>query len=116
RQRRLAMVQFALGLAYVKALRVLLTHIQQHRGLTTGFLSGNRDLSGDIAQLEKRIMGDFQELKALGGWLKNNSLWLNILDHWSRLSRRYAEHDTNENLRQHNLLISHLMYLIDDVA
>lgn len=116
RQRRLAMAQFAQGLAYVKALRVLLTHIQQHRGLTTGFLSGNRELSGDIAQLEKRIAGDLQELKALGSWLKNNSLWLNILDHWSRLSRRYSENDINENLRQHNLLISHLMYLIDDVA
>lgn len=116
RQRRLAIAQFARGLAYVKALRVLLTHIQQHRGLTTGFLSGNRELSGDIANLEKRIAGDLQELKALGGWLKNNSLWLSILDHWGRLSRRYSESNTNENLRQHNLLISHLMYLIDDVA
>lgn len=116
RQRRLALVQFTQGLAYVKALRVLLTHIQQHRGLTTGYLSGNRDLSTDITQLEKHIARDLQELKSLGGWLEHNAMWLSILDHWGRLRQHYSENDVNQNLRQHNLLIHHLMYLIDDVA
>lgn len=116
RERRRVAHRVAQGLAYIKNLRLLLTHMQQHRGLTTGYLSGNQDLGEDIALLGKRIARDIQDSQAVGNWLQPNAIWQNILDHWERLSAHFSNNDINQNLRQHNLLISNLMYLIDDLA
>ena len=41
RRRRQASKLFVQGIGYIKILRSLLTYIQQHRGLTTGFINGN---------------------------------------------------------------------------
>ena len=104
------------GLNYVRVMRILLTHIQQHRGLTTGFLNGNHEAKAGIQALQNKIRKEVVEVSNLGAWVQTNEKWKSILDHWSRLSSHYASGEAMNNLKQHNQLIANLLYFIEDIA
>ena len=107
---------FRVGITYLKCLRTLLTHIQQHRGLTNGFLSGNLAAETDIGLLEAKIKMEINDVRGIDKWINQNSKWESILDHWARLNEDFKRVDAESNLKQHNLLIANLLYLIDDLA
>lgn len=107
---------FVQGIAYIKLLRGLLTYIQQHRGLTTGFINGNAAAKQDIESLEQNIKRTMSEVDLSGEWMRSNVKWSSLVDHWSRLSVLYMQGDADKNFKQHNILIANLLYLIDDVA
>ena len=104
------------GLNYVRVMRILLTHVQQHRGLTTGFLNGNQDAKAEIQALQHKIRKEIVEVNNLGVWVQANEKWRSILDHWSRLSSHYASGEAMNNLKQHNQLIANILYFIEDIA
>ncbi|MGM8225852.1 nitrate- and nitrite sensing domain-containing protein [Cellvibrio sp. ARAG 10.3] len=104
------------GLNYVRVMRTLLTHVQQHRGLTTGFLNGNQDAKAEIQALQNKIRKEIVEVNNLGVWVQANEKWRSILDHWSRLSSHYASGEAMNNLKQHNQLIANILYFIEDIA
>lgn len=109
-------VLFRRGIEYIKLLRSLLTYVQQHRGLTTGFINGNHSAKPDIEILNtriKRVMGD---VETAGEWMAENVKWSSLVDHWTRLGMGYLQGDADKNFKQHNILIANLLYLIDDVA
>lgn len=107
---------FRTGIAYLKRLRSLLTYIQQHRGLTNSYLSGNLAVSAEIAKIEVLIKKEIADLHSVEGWILDNSKWDSIVDHWLRIDARYKDIDAEANLKQHNNLIANLLYLIDDLA
>ena len=104
------------GLNYVRVMRILLTHVQQHRGLTTGFLNGNQDAKAEIQALQHKIRKEIVEVNNLGVWVQANEKWRSILDHWSRLSSHYASGEAMNNLKQHNQLIANILYFIENIA
>jgi hypothetical protein len=107
---------FRAGIQYLKSMRQLLTHIQQHRGLTNGYLSGNTGVEADIERLESLIKKEIAEVEAVDDWIKVDTKWESIVDHWSRVNASFKHSDAEANLKQHNNLIANLLYLIDDVA
>jgi hypothetical protein len=107
---------FIMGIAYLKRLRTLLTYIQQHRGLTNSYLSGNLAVEAEIERIEELIKKEMADLHAAEGWIKDNSKWDSIADHWLRIGAHYKGVDAEVNLKQHNSLIANLLYLIDDLA
>ncbi len=107
---------FSVGIAYLKRLRTLLTYIQQHRGLTNSYLSGNLAVEAEIERIEALIKKEMEDLHAVDGWINNNSKWDSIVDHWLRIGAHYKGVDAEVNLKQHNSLIANLLYLIDDLA
>jgi len=107
---------FKQGILYLKNLRTLLMHIQQHRGLTNGYLSGNLQAEAEIERLEVLLKKEIADVEKVGDWITNNSKWESILDHWSRLNASYKKAEQESNLKQHNYLIANLLYLIDDLA
>lgn len=115
-KKRQATVLFAQGIEYMKLLRKLLTFVQQHRGLTTGFINGNRNVKPEINSVSTNIKNVIGELDEAGDWMRNNVKWLSLIDHWGRLSTSYTQVDADKNFKQHNILIANLLYLIDDVA
>ncbi|WP_331345690.1 nitrate- and nitrite sensing domain-containing protein [Cellvibrio sp. UBA7661] len=115
-KKRQASALFFKGITYIKLLRSLLTRIQQHRGLTTGFINGNHAAQQNIATLSVQINQIIAELDAAGDWMKDNVKWSSLVDHWSRLSSIYIQGDADKNFKQHNMLIANLLYLIDDIA
>lgn len=107
---------FIRGIEYIKLLRSLLTYVQQHRGLTTGFINGNLSARPDIEALDMRIQRLMADLEATGDWMIENVKWSSLIDHWTRLGMGYLQGDADKNFKQHNILIANLLYLIDDVA
>ncbi len=104
------------GIDYIKTLRGLLAAIQQHRGLTTGFINGNRDAKTDIEKLSARILREVRDLHERSDWVSGNVKWNSLNDHWQRLSSAYLQGDADNNFKQHNILIANLLYLIEDLA
>jgi hypothetical protein len=104
------------GILYLKSLRMLLTHVQQHRGLTNSYLHGNKSVELEIQHMENIAEKEIAEVIVIGDWINQNAKWDSFLDHWSRLSESYKSSNAEYNLKQHNVLIASLLYLIDDLA
>jgi hypothetical protein len=116
KRKRLEEILFRSGIVYLKRLRTLLMYIQQHRGLTNGFLSGNLSVADDIKKIEVLVAREIAELSAIEGWIQDNKKWDSIIDHWKRINAHYQTIDADINLKQHNTLIANLLYLVDDLA
>lgn len=107
---------FYRGIHYLKRLRTVLMHIQQHRGLSNSALNGNAQVEDDINKIESIIAREIAEISAINGWVRENPKWESILDHWQRIQSTYKSLESEANLKQHNSLIANLLYLIDDLA
>lgn len=107
---------FELGIEYIKLLRSFLTQLQQHRGLTTGYINGNHIIFPDIENVRRRITSIIEDIHINGLWVRDNVKWSSMVDHWSRLSTTYLQGDADNNFKQHNILIANLLYLIEDLA
>ena len=116
RNKRQANLLFSRGIEHIKLLRSLLTFLQQHRGLTTGFINGNFSAKPDIERVALKIKRLISELNETSDWLQDNVKWPSLIDHWDRLASFYLQEDADNNFKQHNMLIANLLYLIDDVA
>lgn len=108
--------QFSLGIKYLKNFRRLLTHVQQHRGLTNSYLSGNLKVEADVSHLENNVAQEILEIEAVDVAMSENAKWDSIKDHWNRLNKHYSQLTVETNMRQHNILISNILYLIDDLS
>jgi len=104
------------GLSWLQSLRVLLSDIQRHRGLTMGYLKGDSALQHDIETLQKIVGRDIKEVSAIDPWMEANGRWQAITQHWARLAGRYVVNSAENNMDQHNALIQNMLYLIDDMA
>jgi len=107
---------FQTGIVYLKKLRIFLTYIQQHRGLTNGFFHGNSFSAGDIEKLELRIGEAIVDIQNVDGWMRQSGKWESLVDHWQRIRFYFKSSNAEINLKQHNNLIANLLYLIDDLA
>lgn len=107
---------FGLGIEYIKLLRSFLSQLQQHRGLTTGYINGNQTVGMEIESLRRRITSVIEDIHTNGLWVRDNVKWSSMIDHWGRLSMTYLQGDAENNFKQHNILIANLLYLIEDVA
>jgi len=105
-----------LGLKWLCLLRNLLAHIQQHRGLSSGYLNGGKELLKEIQPLHVIITREISDISSIGNWMENNSEWIDIIKHWKRISENYINNTAKNNLLQHNSLIQNILYLIDDMA
>ncbi|MCM2679066.1 nitrate- and nitrite sensing domain-containing protein [Echinimonas agarilytica] len=104
------------GIEWLQSLRAFLTPMQQHRGLTTAFLNGDKDMAIKIGQVQQQIERQIRALKSQGDWISSTSRWEGILDHWQRLSANYINHTPSYSLEQHNRLILNILHLIEDCA
>ncbi|TCI01892.1 hypothetical protein EZV61_16640 [Corallincola luteus] len=102
------------GLAWLKSFRQLLTLIQQHRGLTNGYLCGDSGLNKRILPLQGKTTRLIRQLQLSDSWLADNPEWQGIERHWQRLSTGFNNQTSANNLEQHNKLITNLLYLVDD--
>ena len=107
---------FMRGVEYIRSLRCFLTLIQQHRGLTTGYINGNRIVAPDIEILHVRINRIVEEIAQQGSWVREKTKWSSMVDHWERLAIGYLHENADNNFKQHNIFIANLLYLIEDVA
>jgi len=104
------------GLQWLNSFRSLLTSIQQHRGLTMGYLNGDQSLHKHIDTLKIDINQQIAVINNNKGWTENNQVWDSINNHWLRLSVSYTKYAPPHNFKQHCNLIASLLNLIEDCA
>ncbi|WP_413701167.1 hypothetical protein ACLKMH_05495 [Psychromonas sp. KJ10-10] len=94
----------------------MLALIQQHRGLTMGYLNGDKSLLKRINLLKQQVNQRLADIKNEQSSVANNLIWAGINDHWLRLSSNFTEYESDHNFRQHCTLIVNLQHLIEDSA
>lgn len=104
------------GLMCLNSFRQLLALIQQHRGLTMGYLNGDHSLLKRINLLEEKVNQHLAGIKKEQHSLASNLIWAGINDHWLRLSANFPQYESDHNFRQHCTLIVNLQHLIEDSA
>ncbi len=104
------------GIYKLELLKKLLTHIQQHRGLSNGELNGDSKLNSRVSEVAKKVEKDWECLESVKSDVINHDRYMGIYTHWDRLKTRYSGLSVSNNLEQHNRLIMNLLYLIEDVA
>ncbi|GAA5214652.1 hypothetical protein ACFSJ3_05365 [Corallincola platygyrae] len=116
RAKHAAELRLTEGLDWLHRFRQLLTLVQQHRGLSNGYLCGDVDLLRRINPLQSKINQSSRALSQGGNWLAGNENWSGIESHWHRLACGFKSQTPANNLEQHNKLITSILYLIDDCA
>lgn len=104
------------GIYKLELLKKLLTHMQQHRGLSNGELNGDSQLKCRVYDVVKMVEKDWEYLEPVKNDVANHDRFMGIYTHWNRLKVRYSGLSVRNNLEQHNRLIMNLLYLIEDVA
>lgn len=105
-----------LGIQYLINVRYFLAHVQQHRGLTNGYLNGSKNLFFEIEMLHQKINTNISVISEISAEIHSNDRWKSIIQHWSRLANGFHTNVVDNNLQQHNLLIQSILYLVDDMA
>lgn len=94
----------------------LLVLTQRHRGSSYGVINGDQSLRDTVFNIEQQMTQAIAALQSLGEGGRQQEHWLAFADHWTRLQRNNLTLEAENNLEQHNHLISVLLYLLEDVA
>lgn len=104
------------GVLWVQAMRVLLSHVQQHRGLSSGVIGGAESLKGKLEEIQQQVSRDFEHIGSLGEWVVAHEQWRVITQHWARLAGNLSQLSVSENIAQYNRLIKNILVFVDDVT
>ncbi len=108
------------GVTYFKAIRPLLAHMPQHRGMTNGFLNGDRTFRDRILAKRKDVDAALAELARidgeLGGALRTGGLVGRIQQQWEALKSGSMEMTAAQSFAAHTRMIDDLLSLIVKVA
>lgn len=109
RKRRLIIA----NLEQLKLLRLLLADLQRHRGLSTGFLSGDQSLRTDVANVRGRVDLSVDKAKTLS--TNHGAEWKSLIGQWNAL-RLDGNRDPETNMLDHHRLIRDTIFLIEDIS
>ncbi len=108
------------GVRYIAALRPLLEHLPQHRGMTNAYLRGDKAFRDKLLAKRKAIAADFAALEAVDGELaaalETEGRAQALRDDWRALEQRAFDMPADEAFRAHSALIGKLIGLIAHVA
>ncbi|MCP4995575.1 MAG: methyl-accepting chemotaxis protein, partial [Gammaproteobacteria bacterium] len=108
------------GLAYIKAIRQSIEHIQQHRGMTSAFLNGASDFRNDIMRKRTDIDNHMAELSAvdkkLGGALGTAGRIKTLQQQWDDIKANSLSQEPAIANKAHRDLLANMIGLMGQVA
>lgn len=108
------------GLQFIAALRQLLQHVPEHRGMTNGYLSGNEGVKPKILDKRKAIDNDIQRVDALHEQfhesLDISAQWAQFKTKWQRLESTAFNGPAAAVFDEHTKLIASLQLLTRTVG
>ena len=110
------------GLEHSHQIARTIEHLQLHRGLTAGYLSGNSSLKETILAEEAQIEAQIKTVDALpakAGFMLNatdNNSWTLIKTEWRALQARAAGLSVKESFDLHSALIDKAIHLLGDIS
>jgi len=96
-------------------LKGLIRLTQNHRGLSYRVLNGDASQQTELKSLERAIDAQAELLTALQTIDSVADYWQGFSDHWQRLKQHNLEVTADNNLEQHNRLISGLLSIAEDL-
>jgi diguanylate cyclase (GGDEF)-like protein/PAS domain S-box-containing protein len=109
-----------LGVEYVQVLRKLLTNMQQQRGMSSAYLSGDRSFGPALAAQQRDVEIDIKALddldQRLGGLLQTSAKWSAWKAQRSQLSKTLNGAAPQQSFIVHTKLIAQLLALTVQVA
>lgn len=114
-RRRAYVARQSQGLTLLKEFRVLVTLTQQHRGLTNGFLNGDKLLMQQIRPIQAQVSRAITGLEA-EQWIAKNAEWQDIKHRWDQICLDHEAMKPELSLKRHTALIRCILFLVDDCA
>ena len=109
-----------MGLEYIGAVRGLLEHIPQHRGMTNAYLSGDRSFEQKIRAKRQAIDEDFTRLvhidERLGKQLDTRDALQNLRAQWRQLAKGVFSMLPRDAFQEHNRLIGEIIKFVTLIA
>ena len=109
-----------LGIEYTLHLKNLIADIQQHRGMTNAFLSGDQSFKEELALKKSQIELKIEQLDAvdqkLGATLKTEQKWNEIKDMWNTFQKNANQLSVNETLEEHTEIIAKLLEFMNHIG
>lgn len=97
------------GIEYFSGIRILLEHLQQHRGIANTILNGDTSFKEKLFTKQAQIEDDIKIIdqldQRLGIRLKTTEQWLSIKEKWGNLEGKLFDLQPQESLVLHNKLI-----------
>ncbi len=105
------------GLRILRPLNLMVQHMQQHRGLSSGVLNGNEGMKARRADKEKDADAALTELeKLLSPTLRERAAWRQLNSEWQAIRRDGLSWTAPENLKRHSEMIAGALLFMVDVA
>lgn len=109
-----------IGLNYDSAVRLLVQHAQQHRGLSSTYLSGNTSVKDQILAKQEELQKDIENIAFLdskyGTLLKTSSKWNDIKNKYIEVEKNIFSLSVNDAISKQTQLIGEMLDLKSDVA
>ncbi len=108
------------GVEYIAAVRQILEHIPQHRGMTAAYLNGDGSFEAKIMEKRSQIDQQFSRLREvdakLASALKTEGKIDALLAGWENIKQNSMNMLPSESLNSHNQLVTEVIELISHIA
>ena len=105
-----------LGIQWLQAMRMMLMHLQKHRGLSSAYLAGSMDSKKQLDAVRDQISADIDNITNLGEWIHDNQDWQGVTRHWAKLSMAGVNMSADQSFNQHCRLIASVLVLLEEIA
>ncbi len=103
------------GIKLLQALRMLIKHLQMHRGLSAAASGGSDDVYDSLLFHADSIKADISMIVAIDNVFADDENWQGITQHWARLSSRSERLGVFDTYEQHCRLVSACLMLMRSV-
>lgn len=103
------------GLTNIAHIKMLISLVQSHRGLSSAWLNGDKSKVGPLHDLEQKISVEVDYLESQSV-IQETSRWFGFTDHWGRLNQQDKNNEPEYSFKQHTILVANLLYLLEDEA
>ena len=103
------------GIKLLQALRMLVKHLQMHRGLSAAASGGREEVYDSLMFHAESIKADISMIAAIDMLFADDENWQGITQHWARLSSRSDRLDIFDTYEQHCRLVAACLTLMRSV-
>lgn len=109
-----------IGAEYIQPVMELIINLEQHRGVTYGYLNGAADFKDEITQEELQIRNNINQINTVnnkyGSLLNTTDKWKSINKQWQDLLAKSLYLSPEENFAYHTRIIDNVFSLISYIG
>ncbi len=107
------------GLQYAQKMHQIINQTQQHRGLSTSYLSGNTSLAADLNESESKLnlaINDYEKILESEKLKQLNPQWQQLKTTLDAMIKNWKNSNPKDNFKSHSELLKSLLAYMNDIA